>query len=97
MVSTKNEVALPRKSEFSNKPDRFLFLFILLTGSLGIIFLKKFNLNQIYVTLFPVFLMVVYFIYLNYSKKYILRDDRAGDNLYYLGFLFTLVSSFLDK
>ena len=91
-MSTINHKELPKKEEFTSKPDRWLFMLIFLLGVLGIFYLKRLQFNQFIVTLFPVALMIGYFIYLNFSKKFLLRDDRAGDNLYYLGFLFTLTS-----
>lgn len=73
-------------------PDYVLFFAIWVIGSAGIIILKQLGFSQFLVTAFPVTVMLIYAAYVWGSKRYQLRGDRAGDSLYYLGFLFTLVS-----
>src|SRR5512138_80081 len=88
--------ARPERSAYRNRLadglDQGLFFIIFLIGGLGIIALKELDLPQLTVTCFPVALMLLYALYVSYGRRYRLRDDRAGDNLYYLGFLFTLIS-----
>ena len=67
----------------------FLF-WCFLIGAVGIIILKQLHVNQLFVTAFPVAIMLVYAVR-SASKPQYLRG-RVGDNLYYLGFLYTLVS-----
>lgn len=62
---------------------------------LGIAFIlwsKWIGFSQLWVTAGPVLIMLIYSILLFSSRFLRLRDDQAGDNLYYLGFLFTLTS-----
>lgn len=47
---------------------------------------------QLWITAAPVGTMLIYSILLFMSRFLRLRDDQSGDNLYYLGFLFTLTS-----
>jgi len=54
--------------------------------------LWHFDVRQLWVTSWPVSILLVYTIFLLGTKRYQIREDRAGDNLYYLGFIFTLVS-----
>lgn len=72
--------------------DQVIFFGLFLFGALGILFLKTLGFNQIIVTVFPLGLMSVYSAIALITKRYRLREDRVGDNVYYLGFLFTLVS-----
>jgi hypothetical protein len=44
------------------------------------------------VTLVPVLIMIAYASALGLARLFRLRDDQSGDNLYYMGFLFTLTS-----
>ena len=48
--------------------------------------------NAINVTAVPVLIMIGYAIVLGFAGLFRLRDDQSGDNLYYMGFLFTLTS-----
>jgi hypothetical protein len=66
--------------------DKYMFGIVFIIGALGIISLKNLNINQIYVTSFPVSLMLVYAITLIKVKQRRLGEDQSGDNLYYLGF-----------
>jgi hypothetical protein len=73
--------------------DKFSFFAAFLIGSAGIVLLKaRFNLWQGYVVLWSVGWMFVYLLLVTAIPRYRLRPDQAGDNLYYLGFLYTLVS-----
>lgn len=73
-------------------PDRYLFVGALVAGAVGIVGVKQAGGPQLVATGIPVFFMLAYAAYVRWSPQYRLRQDVAGDNLYYLGFLFTLVS-----
>src|SRR4051812_27876552 len=76
----------------SDSADRVIYFSIWVIGTIAIIALKAFHFRQLYVTAVPVILMVGYMAYLWFAPRERLRADRAGDSLYYLGFLFTMVS-----
>jgi hypothetical protein len=61
-------------------------------GCAYIILAKLDGIEQFYVTFVPVGIMIVYALLLGLSRGLRLRDDQSGDNLYYMGFLFTLTS-----
>jgi ElaB/YqjD/DUF883 family membrane-anchored ribosome-binding protein len=69
-----------------------LFFAVVLAGSSYIIFSKLHEFNAFYVTAVPVLIMVGYALVLGIARLFRLRDDQSGDNLYYMGFLFTLTS-----
>jgi len=80
------------RQRHSSVLDKYLFFIVFLVGAVGIVSLKRMGLSQIVVTAMPVLLMGVYFVYIIATKRFQLREDIAGDNLYYLGFLYTLTS-----
>jgi len=80
------------KNRLLDKADKYLFLAAFAFGTISIIVLKVLQVRQLYVTAVPVAVIAVYGLYIILSPRYRLRDDRAGDSLYYLGFLFTMVS-----
>lgn len=69
-----------------------LFLAFVLAGSAYIIWAKLANMPAFQVTTVPLVLMILYAATLALARYFRLRDDQAGDNLYYLGFLYTLTS-----
>ena len=69
-----------------------LFLAFVLAGAAYIVSAKLLNLRALYVTGVPLGLMILYAATLLLARYFRLRDDQAGDNLYYLGFLYTLTS-----
>ena len=68
-----------------------LFFAIVVLGSGYIIFSKLHDFGAFAVTAVPVLIMIGYAVLLG-ARLFRLRDDQAGDNLYYMGFLFTLTS-----
>lgn len=72
--------------------DKYLFIVLFLVGTALIVVLKRLGVRQIVVMTAPITTMLVYGGFVLFSKRYRIRDDRAGDSLYYLGFLFTMVS-----
>lgn len=69
-----------------------LFFVVVLTGCAYIAFAKLHDVAAVYVTLIPVVIMIAYALVLGFARLFRLRDDQSGDNLYYMGFLFTLTS-----
>jgi hypothetical protein len=69
-----------------------LFFAVVLSGAGYIVFSKLHGFGALQVTLVPVLIMVAYALVLGLARLFRLRDDQSGDNLYYMGFLFTLTS-----
>lgn len=70
----------------------FLFVAFVLIGAGYIFYAKEHLFGQKYITFGPVVIMLVFALVMLFSSKFRLRDDQAGDNLYYMGFVFTLIS-----
>jgi hypothetical protein len=68
-----------------------LFFAVVALGSGYIIFSKQHDFGPVAVTMVPVLIMIGYAALLG-ARLFRLRDDQSGDNLYYMGFLFTLTS-----
>jgi len=69
-----------------------LFVSFVLVGCAYIVIAKHFAVRQLLVTFVPVAFMLAYAAVMALSRFLRMRDDQAGDNLYYMGFLFTLTS-----
>jgi hypothetical protein len=70
-----------------------LLFFAVVVAGCAYIFISKINdVEPIYVTAVPVAIMIAYALVLVAARLFRLRDDQSGDNLYYMGFLFTLTS-----
>ena len=69
-----------------------LFFCVVAVGCAYIVLSKIHNADPWFVTLVPVAIMVAYAVVLGFARLFRLRDDQSGDNLYYMGFLFTLTS-----
>lgn len=69
-----------------------LFFAVVVVGSGYIVFSKFHEFSAIDVTIVPVLIMIGYAFVLGVARLFRLRDDQSGDNLYYMGFLFTLTS-----
>lgn len=80
------------KKVVDDRNDVKLFGVCLALGFVSIIFLKAMGANQFVVTSFPCAILILYCWYVFKTKRYQLRGDRAGDSVYYLGFLYTLLS-----
>jgi len=85
-------VRLPRRERVSEAVDKWLFMACFVVGALAIVVGKTWALPQWLVTVIPVAIIVAYFCVILFTPRFLLRDEAAGDSLYYLGFLFTLVS-----
>jgi hypothetical protein len=68
-----------------------LFFAVVAVGSGYIIVSKLGGFGAAAVTTVPVLIMIGYALLLG-TRLFRLRDDQSGDNLYYMGFLFTLTS-----
>ena len=68
-----------------------LFFAVVVVGSGYIIFSKLHDFGALAATTIPVLIMIGYAVLLG-ARLFRLRDDQSGDNLYYMGFLFTLTS-----
>ena len=69
-----------------------LFFAVVLLGSGYIVLAKLYAFSAVLVTSVPVVIMIAYATLLEIARLFRLRDDQSGDNLYYMGFLFTLTS-----
>ena len=69
-----------------------LFFAFVIAGALYIVFSKLSGYGPLYVTSIPVLIMIGYAVVVGVARLFRLRDDQSGDNLYYMGFLFTLTS-----
>jgi hypothetical protein len=69
-----------------------LYFGLVLFGCGFIVFSKLHDFGAFYVTSIPVVVMIGYALLLAFARLLRLRDDQSGDNLYYMGFLFTLTS-----
>ena len=69
-----------------------LFFGVVVLGAGYIVFSKLNGFSALQVTLVPVLIMIAYASALGLARLFRLRDDQSGDNLYYMGFLFTLTS-----
>src|SRR5262249_15921210 len=69
-----------------------LFFAVVAIGAAYIIFSKLHGFGAFAVTSVPIVIMILYALVLGAARLFRLRDDQSGDNLYYMGFLFTLTS-----
>jgi hypothetical protein len=69
-----------------------VFMAFVAAGSAYIVLAKLSGIGQVYVTFIPVAIMLAYAALILLARGLRLRDDQSGDNLYYMGFLFTLTS-----
>jgi hypothetical protein len=68
------------------------FLVFIVVGAAFVVFAKFSELPNWFVALVPVAIMLVYAGLALFARFIRLRDDQTGDNLYYMGFIFTLTS-----
>src|SRR5450432_3488933 len=76
----------------SSRTSAIVFMLFVAVGSCYIIVAKLAGIGQVFVTFVPVVIMIGYALMIWLARGLRLRDDQAGDNLYYMGFLFTLTS-----
>lgn len=80
------------RKKASSGADAALFFLVFASGSAGIFLLKQNGYEQLTITALPCSLLIIYAAIVKYIPRFRLREDQAGDNCYYLGFLFTLFS-----
>lgn len=71
--------------------QRILFLSAFIVGTIGVLSFRSLGFGILVTSAFTLTVMTLY-MFSGVTKKFIIRPDVLGDNLYYLGFLFTLVS-----
>ena len=84
--------AQPAASAFSTGASALVFLFFVVVGCAYIVMAKLADIDPFYVTFVPVGIMLGYALLIYSARALRLRDDQSGDNLYYMGFLYTLTS-----
>ena len=72
--------------------NAFVFFVVVLIGCSYIVGAKLHDMHAGLVTFGPVLIMLLYAVLIGLARALRLRDDQSGDNLYYMGFLFTLTS-----
>jgi hypothetical protein len=72
--------------------DKGVFIATFVLGASFMITAKGFGASQFVVTTVPLTLMVLYMAAILYFRRLRVDAAQAGDNLYYLGFLYTLTS-----
>lgn len=78
--------------DFSAAASAAVFMAFVAGGCAYIIAAKLYGLEALFVTFVPIGVMIGYALLIGLSRGLRLRDDQSGDNLYYMGFLFTLTS-----
>jgi hypothetical protein len=76
----------------SASASAIVFAVCLAAGAAFIIVAKSIGVSALWTTLVPLLLIASYAVLMWFARYLHLRDDQAGDNLYYLGFLYTLTS-----
>jgi hypothetical protein len=72
--------------------NTIVFMLFVVGGCAYIVVAKLAGIGQFSVTFVPVAIMLAYALLIGFATSLRLRDDQSGDNLYYMGFLFTLTS-----
>jgi hypothetical protein len=90
----RKQLVIERLTEatYSTGLSAAVFLLFVVFGCAYIIVAKLAGVDQFYVTFVPVGIMLGYALMIVLARNLRLRDDQSGDNLYYMGFLFTLTS-----
>jgi hypothetical protein len=79
-------------TDFSPAASAIAFMVVVAAGSAFIVVAKLHSVPALFVTFVPIGIMIGYALLISVSRSLNLRDDQSGDNLYYMGFLFTLTS-----
>ena len=82
----------PDEADPSAGANVVVFMAFVTAGCAYIILAKLKGIEHFYVTFVPVGTMIAYALLISLARGLRLRDDQSGDNLYYMGFLFTLTS-----
>jgi hypothetical protein len=92
VARTYPETGSPNDAGQSSGPNVVLFMIFVAVGCAYIVLAKLKGVEPFYVTFAPVGIMIAYALLISLARGLRLRDDQTGDNLYYMGFLFTLTS-----
>jgi DNA-binding FrmR family transcriptional regulator len=96
MLSAQSSIPETIRIETTNRVDHWIFMFAVLLGGGAIISLKSSFIHipdvDMLGILVPVIVMGLYACAVTLVPRTRLRLDQAGDNLYYLGFTYTLCS-----
>lgn len=91
-LRTSTAKRMPYRKRVSSEADKWVFLVFFILGAASIVGLKIAGFHQLIVTFVPVGILLLYGLGTLFLKRFQLREDQTGDNCYYLGFLYTLVS-----
>jgi hypothetical protein len=91
-LANRNHDNIFMRQRSAGKLHAFLFFAFVVIGSVAIIFFRQRGYSFYFVTGVPVGLLVLYLMVSLAWRRFRLVDDQLGDNIYYLGLLFTLVS-----
>jgi ABC-type transporter Mla subunit MlaD len=80
------------EAAYATGASAVVFLLFVAAGCAYIVLAKFAGIGPFYVTFVPVGTMLAYALLIYSARGLRLRDDQSGDNLYYMGFLFTLTS-----
>ena len=80
------------EAAYATGASAVVFLLFVAAGCAYIVLAKLAGIGPFYVTFVPVGTMLAYALLIYLARGLRLRDDQSGDNLYYMGFLFTLTS-----
>jgi hypothetical protein len=96
MLSARTRLQQQLTGESAFRVDHFLFFVAVALGASSILVLKSGTIIMPHIDLlgiaFPVIVMILYGSAVTTIPRVRLRLDQAGDNLYYLGFIYTLCS-----
>lgn len=79
------------RDRLSATADKWLFFVVWLLGTAGIVLFKRFGAAW-QGLVWGLLMLLIYALAVWRSPRFRVREDRAGDSAYYLGFLFTLTS-----
>ncbi len=82
----------PYRVGFDEVWDRFGFFGYFAAGTAVILICARFGIPKLWSTMICASIMSAYFIQLVFDRRIRLEQEQSGDNIYYLGLLFTLVS-----
>jgi hypothetical protein len=91
-LHTRDASVIAYRNRRESHADKLLFIFVFVVGVIGILTLKTIFTQHWIGLAYASMLMCVYALLAWRTARFRVREDIIGDNLYYLGFLFTLVS-----
>lgn len=91
-MSRTADTALPLLDPRNSSLDRWAFFVLAVSGSVAIVVLRNMPIDPLWIVPVPLGAIVLYALIVLITGRFRLREDRAADNCYYMGFIFTLVS-----